>query len=84
MTEERRLFKEVKGEVSCRNVEPTKEELDEALAVEKERLGLEKIVRDAEERLAVIRLHPSRVFYDEGGFIYDLRTFIASGQIDHV
>jgi hypothetical protein len=62
--------------------DPTEAELEHALAMQKERAFLNKIVADAKSRLAEIYDDKSKVFYDTAGHPYDIRHFIASGKED--
>jgi hypothetical protein len=77
---ERKLYVEFRDGVCCKFREPTPEELKEALLLEQERQTLVSQQEAIVKRLKEIRQHPSMVFYDEGGYPYDVRTFIASGR----
>lgn len=61
---------------------PTAGELADAVAIQEERVVLNKIIADATARLSEIQTNTSRVFYDEAGYLYDIRHFIASGKRD--
>lgn len=74
----RYLYEETLGQYR----DPTEAELEHALAMQKERKKLNKIVSNAKSRLSEIYNDKSKVFYDTAGHPYDIRHFIASGKED--
>lgn len=60
--------------------EPTADELRIALLIERNRERLENELYAIESQLKEMYAHESKVFYDEAGFPYDTRIYIASGH----
>ena len=78
---ERRLWWEEADKRSFRKA--TEVEIDEALKLEKRISELTHRIAEAEKELANIRASTgNKVFYDEPGHPYDVRTFIASGRCE--
>lgn len=61
---------------------PTDIELQHALAIEKCRERIEDAIAVLEDLLNDIHNDTNTVFYDEAGFPYDTRHYIASGRCE--
>jgi hypothetical protein len=60
--------------------DPTADELMHAVNTNFRREQLQSQIKELSKQLAIYQADESKVFYDEAGFIYDIRHFIASGK----